>query len=140
MDTYKWIKKTHPDEQWSAGHYLRKWLGTKYCIILSQAYRGTNRFNGYCRGTNCATRTWQLNYIYHKFSNPNVKKYLPLLKSNKAILLEPGEYNERFMEFSNSYFVRSAANGHQTMAKSDTWNYVLFWDEVSELEPVYLYN
>ena len=44
-------------------HYLKKKLKDNYCIILSQAYEGINRFNGYCIGNNCKERTVQLNYF-----------------------------------------------------------------------------
>ena len=61
--------------KWYCGYYLKQKLKDKYCIILTQAYEGTNRFNGYCSGKNCEKRTWKLKYFYKKFIyNPN-KKY-----------------------------------------------------------------
>lgn len=128
-DTYEWIKKTHPNEKWSAGHYLREWLGKKYCIILSQAYTGVNRFNGFCKGRNCAKRTWQLEYMYHKFTFAGVKKYV---SGRGSRLLKQGEYDGKFMEFSNSYYVGNAW-GHQTTHKSCAWDFVIFWNTVKEL-------
>jgi hypothetical protein len=61
LDNLLYIKnKSH---KWFCGHYLKEKLKDDYCIILSQAYEGENRFNGYCQGKHCNERTWQLQYI-----------------------------------------------------------------------------
>ena len=130
----KYIKnKTH---KWYCGHYLKKKLKDNYCIILSQAYEGTNRFNGYCIGKNCHKRTWQLKYIYKNFKYPPNKKYVN--KNKKYQLLT--EFNDKFINFSNSLFT-SNKYGEESIDKNDkTWNYVLFWNKVRKLEPYYNYK
>jgi len=50
-DNLKYIK--NKNHKWFVGYYLKKKLKNNYCIVLSQAYEGTNRFNGYCIGKNC---------------------------------------------------------------------------------------
>ena len=110
-------------------------FGFVYCIILSQAYKGTNRFNSYCFGRNCHKRVWQLEYFYKKFVYKPNKKFIckPNKKYGKNQLLE--EFNNKFIEFSNSYYKK---NGYQELVNSDTWDYVLFWYEVHRLEPYFM--
>jgi hypothetical protein len=129
----KYIKnKSH---KWYCGHYLKKKLKDDYCIILSQAYDGENRFNGYCMGKDCHKRTWQLKYFYKKFSYPKNKKYIN--KKEKYQLLT--EYNEPFINFSNSYF-KNNKYGEEAIDKNNkTWDFVLFWNKVHRLIPVYNY-
>ena len=50
-DNLLYIK--NKNHKWFLGHYLKKELKDDYCIILSQAYEGINRFNSYCMGNNC---------------------------------------------------------------------------------------
>jgi len=129
----KYIKnKSH---KWYCGYYLRKKLKNNYCIILSQAYEGTNRFNGYCIGKDCEKRIWQLKYIYKKFRYHPNKKYV---KPNKKYqLLE--EFDSPFINFSNSLF-KSNKYGEESIDKNKKkWNYVLFWNKVNKLEPYYEY-
>ena len=52
----------------------KKKLKDNYCIILSQSFEGTNRFNGYCIGDKCNERTYQLNYFTKKFKYDKNKK------------------------------------------------------------------
>lgn len=71
---YKWTKRDFPNLKHSCGYYLKKKLKDKYCIILSQAHKGENRFNSYCSGDGCTTRIWKSRYFYHKFVHlPNKK-------------------------------------------------------------------
>jgi len=129
----KYIKnKSH---KWYCGHYLRKKLKNNYCIILSQAYEGKNRFNGYCIGKDCDKRLWQLKYIYKNFKYPPNKKYV---KPNiKYQLLE--EFESPFINFSNSLF-KSNKYGEEAIDKNDKkWDYVLFWNKVNKLEPYFEY-
>ena len=113
---------------------MKKKLKDRYCIILSTAYRGINRFNGYCIGKYCYNRLWQLKYIYKKFIyNPN-KKYIN--KNKKEQLLN--KFDIKFIEFSNSCYKKNKC-GCQRIVKSNTWDFVLFWNEVSKLPPYYEY-
>lgn len=133
-DNYKWIKDKYPEQKWYSGHYLKQKLGDKYCIILSQAYKGENRFNGYCSGEACKNRMWTMKYIYKKFVYKPNKKYVD--NSKKCQLLT--DFNNRLIEFSNSYY-KENKNGYQSMVKTDGWNYILFWNEVTRLKPYYEY-
>ena len=68
--------------------------------MLSQAFEGTNRFNGYCIGENCEERTWQLNYFYKKFKYDKNKKYVNINKKYHLLT----DYKEPLISFSNSYY------------------------------------
>ena len=115
---------------------MKKKLGNKYCIILSNAYEGINRFNSYCEGDGCAIRTWVIKYFYKKFLYKPNKKYID--KNKKYQLLT--EFNNEFIEFSNSFYCKNKKNGgYQDIIKSNTWDYVLFWNKVSPLIPYYNY-
>jgi hypothetical protein len=126
-DNLNYIK--NKNHKWFCGYYLKKKLKDNYCIILSQAYEGENRFNGYCIGNSCDTRTWQLNYIYKNFKYNRLKKYV---KEKKVYQLLT-EYDELFISFSNSYY-KDNKYGVQSYDKIDTFNYILFWNKVSRLE------
>lgn len=133
QDNYKYIKnKSH---KWYCGYYLRKRLKDKYCIILSNAYEGTNRFNSYCIGKNCKERKWQLKYFYEKFNYKPNKKYMN--KSNKCQILN--KFDNKFIEFSNSYY-KTNKHGYQEIIHSKTWDFVLFWNKVTCLIPYYSYQ
>jgi len=132
MDNMRYIEnKRH---KWFCGHYLKRRLKEKYCIILSQAYEGENRFNGYCEGKDCERRTWQLKYIYKKFRYMELKKYVD--KSKEYQLLE--NFKEKLIGFSNSYY-KGRKNGVQSYDNNKSYNYILFWNRVNRLEPVYKY-
>ena len=132
LDNLLYIKnKKH---KWFCGHYLRQNLKDNYCIILSQAYKGEQRFNGYCIGKYCEKRTWQLQYIYKKFKYNELKKYVD--KSKDYQLLK--SFNNKLIGFSNSYY-KGNKQGVQSYNKSNTWNYILFLNKVTKLEPVYEY-
>ena len=128
LDNLNYVKnKSH---KWYCGHYLKKELKDEYCIILSTAYKGENRFNSYCIGKNCKERIWQLKYFYKKFTyNPN-KKYV----NNKKKVQLLDNFDNNFIEFSNSFY-KNKKDGSQQIVKSKTWDYVLFWNEVHKLEP-----
>jgi len=125
-DNFKYIK--NKNHKWFLGHYLKKTLKDEYCIILSQAYEGTNRFNGYCIGENCIKRTWQLKYLYKKFKYDKNKKYV---NENKKYQLLT-DYNEPLMLFSNSYY-KGNKYGVQDYININNFNYILFWNKVHEL-------
>jgi len=131
--SYKYIKnKSH---KWYCGYYLKKKLKDDYCIILSQAYQGENRFNGYCIGKDCEKRTWKLKYFYKKFKYDNNKKYVD--SSKKYQLLT--KYDEPLLNYSNSYF-KDYKHGIESLDKNNyTWNYILFWNKVTKLEPFFEY-
>jgi hypothetical protein len=100
-----------------------------YNSINPTAYRGINRFNGYCIGKHCYKRLLKLKYFYKKFIyNPN--------KNKKEQLLN--KFDNKFIEFSNSYY-KNNKYGYQKIVKSNTWDFVLFWNEVSKLLPYYEY-
>jgi erythromycin esterase-like protein len=56
------------NHKYYCGHYLKNKLKDDYCIILSQAYQGANRFNSYCEGKKCEKRIWKNKYFYKKFT------------------------------------------------------------------------
>jgi hypothetical protein len=128
LNTLKFIE--NKNHKWTCGHYLKEKLGDKYCIILSTAYNGENRFNSYCIGKYCNERIWQINYFYKKFKYEPNKKYVHINK--KVQLLN--EFDNGFIEFSNSYY-EGNKDGVQRIIKSNTWDFVLFWNNVSKLEP-----
>ena len=116
------------NHKWFCGYYLKKKLKDNYCIILSQAYMGTNRFNGYCIGNECMKRTFQLKYFYKKFTYNENKKYVNMNK--KYVLLT--EYNEPLISFSNSYYKKNKY-GVQDYISMNDFNYILFWNKVNRL-------
>jgi hypothetical protein len=126
-DNLNYIK--NKNHKWFCGHYLKNKLKDDYCIILSQAYEGENRFNSYCIDNACYTRTWQLNYIYKKFKYAKNKKYVN--KNKKYQLLT--EYNELLISFSNSYY-KDNKYGVSSYDDMKIFNYILFWNRVNRLE------
>lgn len=127
-DNLNYIK--NKDHKWFCGHYLKEKLKDKYCIVLTQAYRGENRFNGYCKGDNCEERIWQLKYIYKKFVYKPNKKYVDNTKKFQLLT----EFDNKLINFSNSYYSGNKY-GVQSYIKPSNWNYILFWNEVHRLEP-----
>ena len=132
LHTLKYIKNKH--HKYTCGYYLKKKLKDRYCIILSTAYGGINRFNGYCIGEYCYNRIWQLKYFYKRFIYVPNKKYIN--KNKKEQLLN--KFDNKFIEFSNSCYKKNKC-GCQRIVKSNTWDFVLFWTEVSKLPPYYEY-
>ncbi len=126
-DNLKYIK--NKNHIWFLGHYLKKKLKDNYCIILSQAYEGTNRFNGFCIGENCNKRTYQLNYFTKKFKYDKNKKYVNLNKKYQLLT----DYNEPLISFSNSYY-KENKYGVQDYIDTNIFNYILFWNKVNCLE------
>ena len=130
-DTYKYIK--NKNHKLFLGYYLKKKLKDNYCIILSQAYEGENRFNGYCKGENCNERTFQLKYIYKKFKYDKNKKYVNVNISNNNYQLLT-DYKEPLISFSNSYYeVNKYGVQNYDEIKLNNFNYILFWNKVSRL-------
>jgi hypothetical protein len=125
-DNLLYIK--NKNHKWFLGHYLKKKLKDDYCIVLSQAYEGINRFNGYCIGNNCEKRTYQLKYFYKKFKYEKNKKYVNVNKKYQLLI----DYTEPLLSFSNSYYKRNKY-GVQDYINTKIFNYVLFWNEVNEL-------
>ena len=123
------LHKYNMNPGYYCGYYLKQKL--KYCIILSQTYKGENRFNGYCLGDNCETRTWQLKYFYKKFIIPNNRKYVN--KKHNWQLLD--KFESPFIGFSNSYF-KNNTFGESSLEPIKEWNYVLFWNKVTRLIPL----
>jgi len=99
--------------------------------VLSQAYEGTNLFNGYCIGENCIKRTWQLKYFYKKFRYDKNKKYVNKNKTYQLL----SEYDEPLVSFSNSYY-KENKYGVQDYISVKTFNYVLFWNKVNSLDRI----
>lgn len=126
-DNLLYIK--NKNHKWFLGHYLKKKLKDDYCIVLSQAYEGINRFNGYCIGNNCEKRTFQLKYFYKKFRYKKNKKYVNVNKKYQLLT----DYTEPLLiSFSNSYY-KGNKYGVQDYINTNTFNYILFWNEVNEL-------
>ncbi len=127
-DNLKYIN--NKEHKWFLGYYLKKKLKDNYFIILTQAYTGSQRFNGYCYGTNCENRTFQLDYFYKSFTFAKHKKYL--CDKNKYTLIK--DFNNTFITFSNSYFVNNKS-GYQHIYSTNVYNYVLFFNSVTPLIP-----
>ena len=126
MINYKYTKKEHPNWKHYCGHYLKKKFGKKYCILLTQAYKGKHRFNGYCIGKNCEKRIYQLKYIYKSFINKKAKKYV----NKKKPIQWFKKYDAPFMEFSNSYFT-SNKYGSYKLKKYNKYDYIVFFNKVT---------
>jgi len=126
-DNLKYIE--NKNHKWFLGHYLKKKLKDNYCIVLSQAYEGINRFNGYCIGNNCKERTYQLNYFTKKFKYDKNKKYVNMNKKYQLL----SDYTDPLITFSNSYY-KGNKYGVQNYIDTDIFNYILFWNEVSILK------
>jgi len=129
LDNLLYIK--NKNHKWFCGHYLKKHFKNDYCIILSQAYEGENRFNSYCIGNHCEKRIWALKYIYKKFKYNELKKYVD--KSKRYQLLKT--FDNKLISFSNSYY-KGNKYGVQSFNISKTWDYILFWNKVNKLEPI----
>lgn len=125
-DNLKYIK--NKNHKWFLGHYLKHKLKDNYYIILSQAYEGTNRFNGYCIGKDCEKRTFQLKYLTKKFKYDKNKKYVNINKKYQLITA----YKEPLISFSNSYY-KGNKYGVQDYINTNIFNYILFWNEVNVL-------
>ena len=110
-------------------YVLKNKLKNKYCIILSTAYSGENRFNGYCFGKKCEKRTFQLKYFYKKFKYNKNKKYI--VKNKNIQLLE--KYNEPLLSYSNSYYIDNKY-GYSYNIKEYYFDYILFWNKVTKLK------
>ena len=108
--------------------------GKKYCIILSQAYRGINRFNGLCDDIACTNRTWMLKYFYKPFIYKPNKKYV---NSEKHFQLFDKFLNP-LIEFSNSYY-KSNKFGYQHLVYTSNYDFIIFFNRVNELEPYFEY-
>jgi hypothetical protein len=126
-DNLKYIE--NKNHKWFLGHYLKKKLKDNYCIVLSQAYEGINRFNGYCIGENCKERTYQLNYFTKKFKYDKNKKYVNVNKKYQLLT----DYNEQIISFSNSYY-KGNKYGVQDYINTNIFNYILFWNKVNGLK------
>ena len=129
----KYIK--NKNHKYYCGYYLKNKLKDKYCIILSTAYEGINRFNSYCSDQLCSKRMFKLNYFYKKFKNNYVKKYI---KNNKKYNLLK-TYNQPFINFSNSYFMNNKY-GYASYETTNIFNYVLFFKFVNYLKPLFDYQ
>jgi hypothetical protein len=125
-DTFKYI--ANKNHKWYCGYYLKKKLKDNYCIILSQTYSGENRFNGYCIGSLCKERTWQLEYIYKKFKYIQLKKYVDKNKNYQLLT----EFNEKLISFSNSFY-KGNKYGSQSCDFNKDLNWILFWNNVTRL-------
>ena len=126
-DNLKYIK--NKNHKWFVGYYLKKKLKNNYCIILSQSFEGSNRFNGYCIGNNCEKRTWQLNYFSKNFKYDKNKKYININKKYQLLT----DYTNPLISFSNSYY-KGNKYGVQDYINTNIFNYILFWNEVSALK------
>jgi hypothetical protein len=126
-DNLKYIK--NKNHKWFLGYYLKKELKENYCIVLSQAYEGINRFNGYCIGKNCKKRTCQLNYFSKKFKYDKNKKFININKKYQLLT----DYTNPLILFSNSYY-KGNKYGVQDYINTNIFNYILFWNEVSALK------
>jgi hypothetical protein len=104
-------------------------LKNNYCILLSTAYNGENRFNGYCIGKNCEKRIFQLKYIYKKFKYDKNKKYVNKYKNIQLLK----NYNEPLIGFSNSYFINNKY-GLMNYINNYYYDYILFFTNVSKLK------
>lgn len=125
---YVWTKDKYPKLKWRCGYYLKKKLNDKYCIILSQSYEGTNRFNSWCFGKTCEKRYWTNKYFKKSFVYEPHKKYIS--KSGNVTLYS--NFANNFIEFSNSYFDKTNF-GECSIQVSKKWNYVLFFNFVTSL-------
>lgn len=136
ISTRKWIKDEHPNLKHYCGHYLKEKLKDKYCIVLSQAYEGTVRFNSVCIGEDCENRIWSLEYFYKKFKYQPNKKY----KYNAGKYKLYKKFNNKLVEFSNSYWL-DIKNGFEggVIIKMDKpkYDYILFFNKVDKLDSIF---
>ena len=133
IENRKWIKDTNPDLKYFCGHYLKKELGHKYCIILSQAYQGTIRYNSVCIGNDCTNRIWTLEYFYKNFTYESNKKY----KTKKEYELYE-KFGNKLIEFSNSFWLEKSDGhdgGYIVNLIKPKYDYILFFNTVDKLEP-----
>lgn len=134
ISTRKWIKKKAPNETHYCGHYLKRKLGHKYCIILSQGYQGTVRYNSICIGDDCEDRRWFLQYIYKEFKYPPLKKYVSKNKNGYVLYKK---FHNKLLEFSNSYWVDHShgfEGGYLVKIKKPKYDYILFFNKVDKLD------
>ena len=128
---YKWTKKQYPLLKYRCGYYLKKKFKNEYCIILTQAYKGTIRFDSFCVGNACETRIWLKNHIVRKFKYNANTKYVS--KSWKIYTI----FDNDLIEFSNSYF-KNTTYGECSIGNSNKWDYILFFPTVTSLDKLNL--
>ena len=122
-----------------AGYYLRKALGKQYCIVLSQAYQGTVRYNGICIGDDCYDRIANLDYIYRDFTITEFRKYV--VDKKKIQLLDRKDFVVDEMPFFNATYhcgikrLKCIGDSGGLYGKNTKkWNYMLFWNKVGKLD------
>lgn len=125
---YEWTKSDYPKLKYRCGYYLKNTLKSKYCIILSQAYSGSQRFNSWCYGKICEKRMWTDKYFIKHFEYKKHKKYVDVKKN--VSLYE--KFDNNLIEFSNSYFDHSK-QGECAISESKKWTYILFFNSVTPL-------
>jgi hypothetical protein len=73
-------------------------------------------------------------YFIKNLEYPELKKYVN--KTKKYQILE--KFDNKLIAFSNSYY-KNNKYGVQSFDDRKTWNYILFWNKVTRLEPIYHY-
>lgn len=134
----KWVSNPHI-QRYFAGHYLKKKLANEYCIILSQGYEGTIRFNGVCIGDDCEYRIANLDYIWKDFKIPQYKKYLN--KKDPITLYNNKEFQTNSMVIFNAVYHASldkekpiGLSGGLYCKNTHNWDFILFFNKVHKLE------
>lgn len=135
VDNLKYSQNTFSNLKYYCGHYLKEAYGKKYCIILSQAYCGINRFNSLCSSLVCSNKTWTLKYFYKPFFYKPNKMYV---NNDKKFQLFDKFFNP-LIEFSNSYY-KSNKYGYKHLVYLSNYDFILFFNRVNELEPYYEYK
>lgn len=130
---YFWAHNSQVDDRHrSCGHFLKKVLGSSYCIILSQSYNGVNRFNRTCSDKSCNDKKWAIKYLYKKFSYGPNERYVN--KTRSSIIYDRDEFNSDLIEFTNTYY-KNNKNGYSEIVKDSLWDYIVFYNTVTGLKP-----
>jgi hypothetical protein len=134
----KWVP--NPEiQRYFAGYHLRRKLGREYCIVMTQAYHGSVRYNGICLGDDCYDRVANLEYIYRNFTIPEFKKYVN--PNHQMTLYTRSEFITDKMPFFNAPYHADlvmekpiGTSGGLYGENTKKWNYILFFNKVNHLE------
>ena len=117
--------KYAPRETHRCGWYLRKTLGSSYCVILSTGYKGTLRFSISCDNEQCTDKKYYKTPYFKLFCH---SQYEELDSKNKWKLTENKSFPKKLVEYAGAEF----PDGYFLRDHLDC-DYILFFPRVSGL-------
>lgn len=127
-------KYEDPNEKYRCGHYLRKKLGNRYCIILSCGFIGSVRFGEYCHDETCDQMDIYPIPVSKSFEFPDLKSKYE--KYDKYTLIH-NRKNLYIYEFSRASITYKNLPMKYTTPNA---NYLLLLNDVSSLNLINIIN